>query len=113
MKKQLMEGIINPFSEKFLETWDIWKGFRREYDKFKYKGVYSEQMALKKLSELSGGVEEVAVAIIEQSISRQWTGFYELKNGNNAAKQSNPTGTRQEFRSSVQDELNRRIASRG
>jgi len=114
MKKQLMTGIINPFSDAFLETWEIWKGFRKEYDKFKYKGVYSEQMALKKLAELSGGLEERAVAIIEQSIARQWTGFYELKNVNtNGTRQTNSTGERQEFRSSVQDELNRRIAERG
>lgn len=46
-KKTILTGIINPFSDQFLETWQIWKDFRSEYDKFKYKGVYSEQMALK------------------------------------------------------------------
>ena len=114
MKKSLPTNIINPFSDKFLETWDIWKGFRSEYDKFKYKGVFSEQMALKKLSELSNGVEETAVAIIEQSISRQWTGFYQLKNvTNGAAKQPITVEARNEFRGSVQAELEKRLAGRG
>lgn len=114
MKKSLPQNIINPFSERFLETWDIWKGFRAEYDKFKYKGVFSEQMALKKLSELSGGIEDVAVAIIEQSISRQWTGFYQLKNvSNGATKQPITNEARTEFRGSVQAELEKRLAGRG
>lgn len=113
-KKSLPQNIINPFSERFLETWDIWKGFRAEYDKFKYKGVFSEQMALKKLSELSGGIEDVAVAIIEQSISRQWTGFYQLKNvSNGATKQPITNEARTEFRGSVQAELEKRLAGRG
>ncbi len=113
-RKTLPPNIVNPFSEKFLETWDIWKGFRAEFDKFKYKGVFSEQMALKKLSELSLGVEETAVAIIEQSIARQWTGFYELKNVNNGAgKQPITKEARTEFRGSVQAELEKRLAGRG
>lgn len=111
-KKTILTGIINPFSDQFLETWQIWKDFRSEYDKFKYKGVYSEQMALKKLSELSNGKEEVAVAIIEQSISRQWTGFYELKNVINGTKQPITVEARNEFRGSIQAELEKRLANR-
>jgi len=87
--------LVNPFSDKFLETWGLWKMFRKEYDKFWYKGVISEQMALKKLVELSDGEEEKAVKIVEQSISREWTGFYPLKQSSNgkSGKKSAKTGT--------------------
>jgi len=87
-KKKLPEGIINPFSDSFLDTWQLWKDFRLGYDKFKYKGVFSEQLALKKLSELAGLDELLAIEIIEQSISRQWTGFYELRNKKNGQPDS-------------------------
>jgi hypothetical protein len=79
-KMNLPKNVINPFSEKFLETWELWKEWRKEFDKFKYKGIISEQMALKTLVELSDGQEEKAVKIIEQSIGRGWTGFYKVKN---------------------------------
>jgi len=110
MKKKLPENIINPFSEKFLDTWQLWKDFRLGYDKFAYKGVFSEQLALKKLSELSNMDEQEAIEIVEQSISRQWTGFYENKNKKNG--QPITTEKRNEFRSSVQAELEKRIADR-
>jgi len=110
MRKKLPENIINPFSDLFLESWQLWKDFRFEYDKFKYKGVFSEQLALKKLSELSDFNEKEAIEIIEQSISRQWTGFYEVKNKKNG--QPITTEKRDEFRSDVQAELERRIRER-
>lgn len=109
-KKKLPENVINPFSENFLDTWQLWKDFRLGYDKFKYKGVFSEQLALKKLSELSGYDELVAVEIVEQSISRQWTGFYEFKNKKNGQPNSNKE--RQERIADVQAELKSRIAAK-
>jgi len=113
MKKaqSLPTGIINPFSPSFLDTWQLWKDFREGYDKFKYKGVFSEQLALKKLSELAGFDELLAIEIVEQSISRQWTGFYELKNKKNG--QPNSDKQRQERIADVQAELKSRIAARG
>lgn len=92
----LPKNVINPFSEKFLETWELWKQWRNEFDKFKYKGVISEQVALKTLVELSDGLEEKAVKIIEQSIGRGWTGFYKVKNmANGKTKQSATTSEQQ------------------
>lgn len=79
-------NVVNPFSDKFIGTWDLWKLWRWEHDKFKYKGVISEQMALKHLVELSEGDEEKAVKIVEQSIGRAWTGFYPLKSGHGKSK---------------------------
>lgn len=78
MTFELPKGIVNPFSEEFLATWEIWKAYKWENQKFKYKGVISEQAALKQLCELSDGEEEKAVKIILQSIRRQWLGFWPL-----------------------------------
>lgn len=87
--------LVNPFSETFLEKWELWKAFRWEEHKFKYKGIISEQMALKRICEVSEGDEEKASRIIDQSISRGWMDFYKLKqsskNGSDGqSKQSNP-----------------------
>lgn len=112
MKKKRAElptNIINPFSDRFLDTWQLWKDFRKEYDKFSYKGVFSEQLALKKLSELAGLDEGLAVEIVEQSISRQWTGFYELKIKTNGQPTSKD---RKQHFTEVQSELEKRIAAR-
>lgn len=104
-------GVVNPFSDKFIGTWDLWKLWRVEFDKFRYKGVISEQMALKVLVELSEGDEEKAVKIVEQSISRSWTGFYPLKSGHGKSKtkkssNDNGTGERGDIRSRVQAAVN-------
>lgn len=78
MKKAPPGEVINPFSDNFLVTWQMWKDYKKDTFGFVYKGVYSEQMTLKALCELSGGNEEKAVKIIEQSIMRQWQGIFPL-----------------------------------
>lgn len=78
MKKAPPGEVINPFSDNFLVTWQMWKDYKKDTFGFVYKGVYSEQMTLKTLCELSGGDEEKAVKIIEQSIMRQWQGIFPL-----------------------------------
>lgn len=75
----LPNGVKNPFSDKFLEMWELWKAYMQESHNFKYKGLISEQMALYRLVELSGGEEEKAIRIIRQSISREWKDFFELR----------------------------------
>lgn len=82
-KKKLPElpvGIVNPFSPEFLASWDLWKEFRWEQHKFKYKGVLSEQAALMRLNDVSKSNEQDAIQIINQSIANCWKDFYELKN---------------------------------
>lgn len=118
MKEQ--RQLVNPFSDVFWPSWNLWKDFRWEEHKFKYKGVISEQMALKRLVEVSEGEEEKAVRIIEQSISRGWMDFYKLKqpsnNGKSAAKKSTPkpaAKTAADRVSDVQAELARRNEKRG
>lgn len=93
---EIPQGIVNPFSDAFLPTWELWKAFRWEEHKFKYKGVISEQMALKRLVTLTEGEEEKAIRIVEQSISRGWMDFYDLK-------QPNPNGKSRTTKKSTTD----------
>lgn len=86
-------GIVFPFTSKeFMDAWNLWKNYKKETFGFVYKGVYSEQMTLKKLTELSGGDEEKSIRIIEQSIMQQWQGLFPLhipsfkENGKSTAK---------------------------
>lgn len=83
------KNVINPFSDKFEETWALWIAYKWEVHKWKYKGVSSEQMALKHLVDLSDGDEQKAVKIVEQSIRRQWQGFFPL----HETSKPNPNGT--------------------
>ena len=110
-QNEIPKGVINPFSDKFIGTWDLWKLWRLEFDKFKYKGVISEQMALKHLVELSEGDEEKAIKIVEQSIGREWSGFYPLKSGHGKSKSktgstSNGAAEKGDIRSRVQAAVN-------
>lgn len=90
MKKDIPKNVINPFSDDFLPEWEIWKLYKEEAFDFKYKGVISEQMALKHLVELSEGDEQKAIKIIQQSCRRQWQGFFPLKETTHGTKQTNP-----------------------
>lgn len=105
---KIPDNIINPFSEEFLSTWQLWKDFRKEEHNFQYKGVISEQMALKRLVEVSEGFEDKAIRIIEQSISRGWMDFYQLKqplNNGNKAKQSTTKNRKQEPAANIRDKV--------
>ena len=71
--------LIYPFdSEAFVETWVLWLAYRKEI-KAPLRGTISEQAQLKKVSRLASGSEEVAVAIITQSIENGWRGLFTLK----------------------------------
>jgi len=76
---RIPDGIINPFSDVFLDTWQLWKDFRWQEHKFKYKGCISEQVKLMQLAKLADGHEETAIAIIMQSMGNGWSGLYALK----------------------------------
>jgi len=72
--------LIYPFdSDEFKKWWNFWKEYKAKEHKFKYKTALSEQAALKKLSELSSGSEDIALKIIEQSIAEGWKGFFEMQ----------------------------------
>ena len=80
LKDRKKEEVVFPFdSKKFLDTWAHWKSYKKTEHDFKYKSIESEQAALKKISEISGGAEPVAIKIIMQSIENGWKGFFKLK----------------------------------
>lgn len=106
-ENNLPDGVINPFSQVFVSTWNIWKEYKAQEFRFKYKGCLSEQAALMKLNDLSGQNEEVAVEIIKQSMANGWKGFFELKTAKNG-------NTKEVTRQSVSEEFaGRNYANRG
>jgi hypothetical protein len=71
------------------KTWLRWKEYKKKEFSFNYKSEISETAAKKELIELSGNNEEIAIKIIEQSITHGWKGFFKLKiNGNGTDKKS-------------------------
>ncbi len=75
--------IILPFdSIAFKNKWELWKEYRKEIKK-PIKGVISEQAALKDLSEMAHLNENIAIQIINQSMSKNWQGLFELKSNKN------------------------------
>lgn len=73
--------IVFPFeSENFKKWWQIWKDYKKDQHKFIYKSPLTEQATLKELGGLAGGNEEIAIKIIEQSISKSWKGLFKLNN---------------------------------
>jgi hypothetical protein len=71
--------LVFPFdSNEFLETWNLWKNYRQEIKK-PIKGIISEQSQLQKLSKISKGNQQTAIEIINQSISNNWQGLFEIK----------------------------------
>lgn len=88
-EKPTKEKVLMPFdSENFIQQWQVWKDYKLKEHRFRYKSTTSEQAALKKLSELSHGIEHNAIKIIHESISNGWKGFFELKINNDGKKQA-------------------------
>lgn len=82
-----VETFLNPFTEKFLVSWDGWKKYKLEEHRDRYKSPKTESAAIKKLYELSSGNEDTARQIIENSIANQYKGLFAIKNSNNAKQQ--------------------------
>lgn len=76
-KKLILE---NPFSEQFLQTWILWKDYKKKEHRFLFKSIESEQAALNELVNLSEGNEKTAQLIIHQSLAHGWKGLFKLKN---------------------------------
>ena len=110
MEEKIPQNVINPFSEKFAdEIWSMWKMHRWETDKFKYKGVISEQVALKHLVDLSEGDEDKAKKIVFQSIERQWSGFYPLRQTSHGTREKSNPDVKADLRSRVQAAVNKKF----
>lgn len=85
-------SIKMPFdSDTFKAEWERWKAYKKTQFRFNFKSSDSEQMALNDLEKISGGVEKTANAIILRSITKGWTGLFELKE--EAKKPVSSTGT--------------------
>lgn len=74
-----MREVTLPFGPAFLVIWNLWKDYKKEEHKFRFKSTITEQMCLKKLVKLSAGKEEIAIQIIEESIANGWSGLFKLK----------------------------------
>jgi hypothetical protein len=69
--------------DEISKAWERWKFYKEKEFKFKYKSLISEEAAKTKLINLSGNNAEIAIKIIEESISNGWQGLFKLKtNGN-------------------------------
>jgi DNA-binding PadR family transcriptional regulator len=77
-KKELDMSIVAPNMLEPVETWLAYKKEKAQsYKPTGFKTFY------KKLCELSGNNPQVAMAIIEQSMSNNYAGIFPLKNNNN------------------------------
>jgi hypothetical protein len=80
--------VVFPFSSiEFRNIWDLWKQFKLDEHKFKYKSTLSEQAALKDLSEISNSDEQTAIKIIGKSMAKGWQGLFPLKEEKNGGQQ--------------------------
>lgn len=117
--REYPNSIENPFSDKFMSTWNLWKDYMKSAYQFEYKSVISEQMALNHAVELSDGYEDKAIKIINQSIRLQYKGFFPLrqttssdgKSGKKSGSKSNEAGSGSTLRDRVQAEVNKRYGS--
>ena len=86
--KNYHPGIIYPFEfPEFAAKWDLWIAYRAELRIKAYKHI-GEQAALKELSEMSAGNVGTAIAIINQSISKNWRGLFELDDNKQNGRQT-------------------------
>lgn len=86
-KKPQPTELVFPWdTENFKDAWQLWKTWRWETHKFKYKTITSEQTAINHLSTLSQGYEEIAKEIILLSIRKQWKDHYTNTEINNKIK---------------------------
>lgn len=81
-------SFTNPFSEKFLQKWHLWKSYKKSQHRFIYSGPESEQAAINQLVKISEGDEVAAEAIIDQSMGNGWQGLFPLKNADNGSAKS-------------------------
>jgi hypothetical protein len=89
--KKIIKGdeINNPFSVDISSLWEEWKKYKKDEHSEYYKATSTEQTALNKLFTLSNGDFHTAEKIINQSISNQWKGLFNL---NDHGQQSTTNG---------------------
>ncbi len=75
-KRGAGEKPTNPFSESFIEVWEIWKDYKKTSHRFSYKTIDSENIALAQLAKTSQGNEEFAIEMIHHSIAQGYKGIF-------------------------------------
>jgi hypothetical protein len=111
IKSRKFEGLfVNPFSDKFVPIWELWKSYKWEAFKFRYATEMSQQAAINELVELSEGDEKTAEKIINQSMANNWKGLFALKTLKVLpGGKSKPANTDGATRESVNSALNERF----
>ena len=75
--KVTLNPVVLPWdTDTFAEAWDQWKEYKRVEHRFSFKGSMSEQTSLHQLSNLAGGSEATAIAIIGHSIANGYKGLF-------------------------------------
>jgi uncharacterized protein YdaU (DUF1376 family) len=80
--------ILDPFSfcsESFIPVWEKWLNYRKEVRK-PYRTETGMITKYNELVSLSGNDASKALAIVDQSIGNEWTGFFPLKTNGKAVK---------------------------
>jgi hypothetical protein len=87
----IIDSIVElPFNTSdFVDAWHNWKEYKHKQHKFKFATASIEKSALTSLSNLSEKNCELAIQIINQSISNGWKGFFKLKTTQNEIKPTN------------------------
>ena len=99
-------------SQKFADNWENWKLYRSKEHKFKYKSEHSEQAALNDLVKISGGIEDIACQIIQQSMAKSWRGLFELKTTDNGNTKTNQTRGSKITSEQLQQSLTKQFSQR-
>lgn len=68
-------------NEEMNRAWNKWITYKKDEFKERYKSRETEKTAGRKLWTLAGGVQSVAIQIIDESIAQHYKGLFELKNG--------------------------------
>lgn len=92
--------VVFPFeSEAFITAWNNWLEDRKErkIKKYTHRG---EQGALHNLQQMSNNNEQIAIAIINQSITQGWQGLFPIKN------QKNERATTEELKRLISNKYN-------
>lgn len=69
--------------------WKGWAEYKQTEHRDGYKSGKTEQVAINKLVEMSGGDLTKAQEIVKQSIANRWKGLFTLKTNNNVTAKSN------------------------
>lgn len=86
--------LVNPFSETFLDHWNIWKSYKKKEFRFLFKSIESEQAAINELVGLSQGLEQTAIEIINQSMAKGWKGLFTIKENEQSNSKTTKPGAK-------------------